>query len=354
MPKFLSVNASVASRNAHLELDVKRGQVVAVIGPNGAGKSTLLQLIAGSLRPTDGQVSMLGRTLSSASSHIPPHKRAVSYVEQHALLFPHMTVADNVAFGPRSRGASRQAARERARTELAAAGLSEFAHRTPHQLSGGQAQRASIARALAIDPELVLLDEPFAALDVTVTPAVRALVRERLAGTSNTALIVTHELLDVVALADAIALVEDGRIVAHGPVTELCANPPTRFMAEFVGVNLLHAQATRADAITLSDQQVLTGLGALTVGTEARATFPPEAISLHLHDVGGSPRNSLHATVTQVEPRGAIVAVTLNVAGQSMRAHVTPGAVAELDLLPGTPVVAAIKASQVTLFEAPC
>jgi len=357
---FLEISAQVSSRHADLNLSVARGQVVAVVGPNGAGKSTLLQLVAGSLRPTSGRVSMLGRELSSKSTHVPPHKRTVSYVEQRALLFPHLNVLDNVAFGPRSRGAGKRAARERALAELTATGLAEFASRKPDQLSGGQAQRASIARALAIDPDLLLFDEPFAALDVSVTPAVRSLLRGRLSGSDQTALIVTHELLDVVALADVIALVEDGRVVACGPVAELCANPPTRFMAEFVGVNLLHGVARGAGSIELEPGVELYGLAlhglepdGAHIGAPARATFGPDAVSLHTSAVGGSPRNHLRATITHIEPRGAVVSVTLECAGQRLRAHVTPEAVAELDLLPGREVIAAIKASSVSLFAGP-
>jgi len=362
---FLEISAQVSSRHADLNLSVARGQVVAVVGPNGAGKSTLLQLVAGSLRPTSGRVMMLGREVSSKSTHVPPHKRTVSYVEQRALLFPHLNVLDNVAFGPRSRGAGKRAARERALAELTATGLAEFAARKPDQLSGGQAQRTSIARALAIDPDLLLFDEPFAALDVSVTPAVRSLLRGRLSGTDQTALIVTHELLDVVALADVIALVEDGRVVACGPVAELCANPPTRFMAEFVGVNLLHGVVRGAGSIELEPGVELHGLepnslelngpvpDGARIGAPGRATFGPDAISLHTSAVGGSPRNHLSATITHIEPRGAVVSVTLECAGQRLRAHVTPEAVAELDLLPGREVIAAIKASSVSLFAGP-
>lgn len=377
MASFLSVNASMASRDAQFALDVSRGEVVAVVGPNGAGKSTLLGLIAGSLRATGGRVEMLGAALSSESTHVPPHKRTVSYVEQRPLLFPHLNVAENVEFGPRSRGARRGVARERARAELAATGLADLAERKPSALSGGQAQRVSIARALAIDPDLLLLDEPFAALDVSVTPAVRSLLRERLERANQTALIVTHDLLDVVALADTVALVEGGRIVAHGPVDELCAAPPTHFMAEFVGLNLMHGQAVETDVVDLGGGLRLSGIGEVSAGSPARATFPPNAVSLHRHEVGGSPRNALPVVVRDLESQGAVVSVALEVeaggvgvgvgagaglgsggsgtaglsaGAQRLRAHVTPAAIAELNLLPGDRVVASIKASQVALY----
>lgn len=352
MADLVHLAAQVAPRGLDVDLAVRPGERVALVGPNGAGKSTVLQLVAGSLRPTAGAVAIDGATVSSPTLHVPPHRRSVAYVEQKPLLFPHLSVLENVMFGPRARGVPRRAARRRAAAELEATGAADLAERRPTQLSGGQAQRVSLARALAIDPALVLLDEPFAALDVSVTPELRRLLRARLVG--MTTLLVTHELLDVVTLADRLVLVEGGRVVADGPVEQLCEAPATQFLADFVGLNLLHGKACGTDRIDLGGQ-VLVGLsnGDLVAGDRARATVAPEGIALHRVAPHGSPRNALTATVTGIEPRGPVVGVALELAGQRLRADLTPAAVAELGLGVGDDVVAAMKATQVRLHPTP-
>ena len=358
MPEILRIAAGVENRGFEADLRIDEGDVVAVVGPNGAGKSTLLQLIAGALRPTSGAVLLRGHLLSGVhegrTAHLPPHRRRFSYVEQRALLFPHFSVLENVAFGPRSRGVGRAQAHERALRELEATGLGELAERRPAQLSGGQAQRVSIARALAIDPEVILLDEPFAALDISVTPALRVLLRERLSARRQSALIVTHDLLDVVSLASQLVLIEGGRIAAHGPTEQLLSAPPTQFLAEFVGLNLLVGRAvTQTEMVLDGDCGTLTGAGDLVSGHRARATVAPQAVSLHLSPPSGSPRNALRGTIAHLESRGPVVAVTITLGpdgGQLLRADLTPGAVAELALVPGTTVWAAMKATQVSLY----
>ncbi|WP_166618099.1 ATP-binding cassette domain-containing protein, partial [Kineococcus vitellinus] len=159
-------------------MEVAPGEVLAVLGPNGAGKSTLLALLAGLLRPTGGRVVLDGRVLSEArGAFVPPHRRGVGLLAQEPLLFPHLGVAANVAFGPRSAGASRARAHREALRWLEAVGAADLAERRPRQLSGGQAQRVALARALAADPRLLLLDEPLAALDAAAAPQVRQVLR---------------------------------------------------------------------------------------------------------------------------------------------------------------------------------
>lgn len=349
MSEFLSIDARVAERDVELRVEISEGETVAVVGPNGAGKSTLLHLIAGSLRPSSGTVTLRGIELSGPTRHLPPHRRRFSFVEQRSLLFPHLNVLDNVAFGPRSRNVPKPEARRRAAVELDATACGELAERRPGQLSGGQAQRVSLARALAIDPEILLLDEPFAALDVSVTPDLRRLLRERLK--DQTALLVTHDFLDVVTLADRLIVVEGGRIVADGGVAEVCGAPPTRFLADFVGVNLLTGVAASPDSLRLGDQLIVGAEGSLEVGRHARATVAPNAVSVFLIQPEGSPRNVLSGTVELIESHGSVVAVTVDIAGQRLRADLTPGAVADLSLVPGLPVFAVVKATQVQLHQ---
>lgn len=332
-----------------MELSAVRGELTALVGPNGSGKSTCIQLVAGALQPDSGVIMIDGATVADARALVPAHRRRVGYLEQRPLLFPHLNVLDNVAYGPRARGLRRPAAQERAAAELAAVGAEHLTARRPRELSGGQAQRVAIARALAIDPDVVLLDEPFAALDATSTPDLRRLLRERLAGV--TTLLVTHDLLDVLALADRIVVLERGRVVSSGPVDDVLTAPPTAFVADFVGVNLLHGTAVDATTLRLDDGPPVVGIGELRPGDMARATIAPDAVSLHRTAPGGSPRNLLGAEVSAFESRGPIVRVSVRLGAQTLRADLTAAAVAELELVPGATVFAVIKATQVHLHR---
>lgn len=344
----LHVSAAIEGRGFAVDVRIQRGDHVAVVGPNGAGKSTFLQLIAGSLRPTAGQVALHGDVVATPERLVPPHRRRIAYVEQRPLLFPHLDVLGNVMFGLVARGIDRREARRRALTELEAVGCAELSDRRANALSGGQAQRVSLARGLAIDPDVLLLDEPFAALDVSVTPALRRLLRDRISGL--TTVLVTHELLDIVTLADRLVVLEGGRVAADGPVDALVASPPTRFLADFVGLNLLTGTVDADGALVVGSERI-TGLsdGELTAGQRARATIAPDAVAIHREAPHGSPRNALRGRIVAIEPRGAVVGVTVDVAGHPLRADLTPGAVADLGLVPDEPVVAVVKATQVRL-----
>lgn len=258
----LEVVARLADRDFAVELEVAAGEVLAVLGPNGAGKSTLLEVVAGLVRPDTGVVRLDGRTLTDTAKGValPPHRRGISLLAQDSLLFPHLTVAQNVAFGPRSRGARGGAARAVAREWLTAVDALEFADRKPGQLSGGQAQRVALARALAVDPQLILLDEPMAALDVAVAPAMRALLRGvlrhpspgdstdkpvRTVSSTRSAILVTHDIIDALTLADRLVVIESGRIVESGPVATVLARPRSAFAARIAGVNLILGTAVR-------------------------------------------------------------------------------------------------------------
>ena len=345
------LDARVDARDVELALTVGEGELLAVVGPNGSGKSTCIQLLAGALRPDSGTVTLGGVVAAGPGVFLPPHRRRIGYLEQRPLLFPHLGVVDNVAFGPRSRGLPAAAARRRAGVELEAVGLAGFGGRRVHELSGGQAQRVAIARALAIDPDLVLLDEPFAALDAAATPELRRLLRERLRGL--TTVLVTHDPLDVLALADGVAHLAAGRVVLRDGVDAVFQRPQTRFLADFVGLNLLHGTAEGASAVRLPSGGVVAGLAEVDLrGGGARAVFPPGAVSLFRDAPHGSPRNELPAVVTGVEDRGLVQRVSLDVAGQRIHADVTPSALRELSLGNGDAVVAVVKATQVTLHPA--
>ncbi len=348
MPDAIHVHAVVPERALDLDVRVPDGSTLAVVGPNGAGKSSLLQLISGELRPDPGLVTVHGVPFSGPVRHVPPHRRRFGHLEQRPLLFPHLTVADNVAFGLRARGTGQAEATARALAELDAVGCEDLAARRPAALSGGQAQRVSLARALAVDPEVMLLDEPLAALDATVAPELRRLLRDRLAGV--TTVLATHDLLDVVALADDMIELGGGRVLARGPVDDLCQRPSTPFLAGFVGVNLLHGTSRGGSEVWIGDDLAVAGSAAQPLPPgPARAVFSPAAVSVFAQAPHGSPRNEMPAVVVHVEDRWPAQRVVLDVVGQRIAADLTPQSVAELGLGAGVPVTAVLKATQVTL-----
>ncbi len=364
------LDCRVEARDVELDLTVPRGRRLALIGANGSGKSTALALLAGHLRPDSGDVRINGSPVSAGRLHVPAHRRRVVSLDQQAGLFPHLTAAANVAFGPRSRGVSRSRARARALAELEAVGCGPLADRKPHQLSGGQAQRVAIARALAVDPELILLDEPLAALDVEVAPEIRRLLAERLAG--RTVVLVTHDPLDLWALAQDVAVIDRGRVVQSGPVEEVLARPGTDFAARMAGVSLIEGLASRGgdhgdhdnndddddDAILhTAGGDTVAGIRSTAVpwvaGERAIATVDPRAVTVHLPDDGatGSARNDWPATVVSLTPSGPLTRVSAELRdGQLVEAEITSRSAAELALVPGSPVRLVAKTVQVTLY----
>ncbi len=380
----VSFDARLRSRDFDVALDVADGETLAVLGPNGAGKSTLLGVLAGLIRPDDGRASLGDRVLFDLSGTRPvwlaPHRRGVALLAQEPLLFPHLTVQANVAFGPRSIGASRADAGARAEHWLNETETLDLADRKPGELSGGQAQRVAIARALAAEPQLLLLDEPLAALDVAVAPTIRRMLRRVIA--DRTTIVVTHDPLDAYLLSDRVVVVGNGRIVEHGPTRDVLERPRAAFTAQLAGVSLLTGKRTAAGLITddgvaisaVQSHRVLTGGGALGLvrpsdtagslgpagaldpaGTGARVTaaLRPSAVRVETGyaarvSVASDGMNVVAATVRDLEPHGDLVRVRT----EWLAADVTPGRVADLDLAPGTPVVLSFAATDVELYPA--
>ncbi|GGT19339.1 ABC transporter ATP-binding protein [Streptomyces purpureus] len=216
-----------------LDLTVRGGHLAAVLGPSGCGKTTLLRVIAGFLRAEAGSVTVAGRTLAGPGVHLPPERRRISIVPQEGALFPHLSVARNVAFG--LTGTERGARARRVDEMLDLVGLGGYGHRMPHELSGGQQQRVALARALAPDPQLVLLDEPFSALDSALRGAVRADVRAVLRAGGATAVLVTHDQQEALSTADVVAVLRDGRVAQCAVPEELYQRPADPWVASFVG-----------------------------------------------------------------------------------------------------------------------
>ncbi|HTK62712.1 MAG TPA: ATP-binding cassette domain-containing protein [Pseudonocardia sp.] len=348
-----------------VSLEIEAGEVVAVLGPNGAGKSTLLGALAGLLRPDAGRIELEGRLLTDtdAGVAVPAHRRRVGLLAQQALLFPHLSVAANVAFGPRCAGAGRAAAAETARHWLEAVDAGELAGRRPAQLSGGQAQRVALARALAGDPRLLLLDEPLSALDVDVAPAMRSLLRRVLRGDgpgpARTVVLVTHHLLDAVVLADRVVVLSDGRVVEDGPARDVLTRPRSPFAARIAGLNLVTGTVC-AGGLRTPDGTVVSGMSesAAEEGAPAVAVFPPSAVSVFRGRPEGSPRNVFAVTLASMEQHAEVVRMRAAAPPggaawlDTLAADVTPAAVADLAAEPGAPLWFAVKANEVGIHPA--
>lgn len=351
----LELSARLASRGFSLDLRIEQGETIAVLGPNGAGKSTLLSVIAGLLVPDAGRATLNDRVLFEVDDtrrrSMPPHERGVAMLAQDALLFPHLSARENVAFGPRSRGASRGEAHRLADEWLARVDATALAHRRPAELSGGQAQRVAIARALAVDPSLLLLDEPMAALDVSVVPSLRRLLRAVLR--DRMAVIVTHNVLDAVMLADRVVLVESGRIVASGPTREVLERPGSAFAAGLVGLNLLRGTLEADGSVRTDDGHAVAatlaagiepgdrvGVAVRPSRVEVAAGSEPVPASPSSPASPASPANGsrteLVAKVTDIEPRGDGIRVRASGTHVTIAADVPPSVVADLDLVPGS------------------
>jgi len=345
---------SGSARGFRLDVSItaRPGEVLALLGPNGAGKTTALRALAGLTPLTAGQLTLDGRILEQpdARLRIAPEDRPVGVVFQDYLLFPHLSALDNVAFGLRTRGVRRAAARAEAAGWLDRVGLAEHATARPRALSGGQQQRVALARALAPRPRLLLLDEPMAALDARTRLDVRAQLRRHLAAFDAVAVLVTHDPLDAMVLADRLTVIEDGRVVQHGPPAEIARHPRSDYIARLVGLNLFRGTADGHD--------VTVDAGAGTVGgAQIRITaadsacgpvfvaFPPSAVTVHRSRPDTSARNVWQATVAGMELHGDQVRLDL-VGTLRLTADLTQGAVAELGLVEGSGVWAAVKATQ--------
>lgn len=357
----LQLRAVVAERGLDVEFSVAAGEVLAVLGANGAGKSTVLHVIAGLFAPDAGVVRLGNRVLTdtAAGVQVATHARRVGLLLQDPLLFPHLRVAANVAFGPRSGGGILPfgGARQAALRWLREVDAEDLADRRPRELSGGQAQRVAIARALAAEPELLLLDEPLAGLDVAAAAAIRAVLRDVVTRTGCSVILVTHDLLDVFALADRVLVLESGKIAEIGQAAAVLAAPRSHFGARIAGVNLVSGVIGADGALHSRSGRRWHGTAALDIpaGREAVAVFAPASVAVYPDPPHGSPRNTVEVTVAELETRSS--AVLVRGADQAdgapgLAASITPDAAAELHIAAGRRVWFSVKAAEVSLYPA--
>jgi molybdate transport system ATP-binding protein len=350
----VSLDVSIRLTLGPLELDmsfaIEEGEVVALLGPNGAGKTTLLRAVAGLVPFRSGHVRLDGKVLEDAATreYVPTERRPIGFVFQDYLLFPHLNVLDNVAFGLRARGVARKAAVEKASVWLDRVGLKSYSGAKPAELSGGQRQRVALARALAPDPRLLLLDEPLAALDVTTRAEVRRDLKRHLDSFEGVRLLVTHDPLEAIALADRLIVMEHGRLVQTGTAAEVTERPRSQYVADLVGVNLLRGEADHG-SVKLTDGHVVAAAGAES--GEVFAVVHPRAVALYRTRPEGSPRNVWPGRASSIELLDNRVRVRIE--GEvPLVAEVTPAALKELNLVEGGQVWLSFKSTDVGVYPA--
>jgi molybdate transport system ATP-binding protein len=299
-------------------LQVGDGEVLALLGPNGSGKSTVLAALAGLIVPEAGRVVLGDRVLTRAGPGaapavaVPASRRRIGLLGQDPLLFPHLTALENVAFGPRASGVGTAVARVTAADWLDAVGLAGLAGARPSALSGGQQQRVAIARALAARPDVLLLDEPMASLDVQTASLIRTLLRDRIADSGVTTVLVTHDAVDAIVLADRVAILDDGRVVDVGDTARVLGEPVNLFAATLVGLNLLHGTVTDQGRVRATDGRHFVGHGELPpAGTRVAVVFPPSAVTVLPEESSEGGVNRWVGTVAMLEPAAGGIRILL-------------------------------------------
>ncbi|MET8649777.1 ABC transporter ATP-binding protein [Nocardia aurea] len=332
-----------------LPLTVAPGEVIALLGPNGAGKTTALRALSGLVALTGGHLRVGEHTWDAPPSvFVPAERREIGVVFQDYLLFAHLSALDNVAFGLRARGHRKARAREQAAASLARVGLADYMHRKPRALSGGQAQRVALARALVTAPRLLLLDEPLAALDAGTRLHVRSDLSHHLREFPGYTVLVTHDPLDAMVLADRLVILENGAIVQQGAPAEVAAAPRSDYVADLMGLNLYRGTA-RGTLVALD-----TG-GEFTIAEPGNGpvyvAFAPNAVGLHPERPVGSPRNSWPVVIAGIEQHAHTIRVRFE-GSPPVLADITPATVVQLGLRPGQRLWAAVKATEMRSYPA--
>ena len=353
-PEGLTFEARATAGSFRLDaaFDVGAKETLVLVGPSAAGKSTCLGIVAGLVRAEPARIVCGGEVWCDTTAGIdrPPEARRVGFVFQDFALFPHRDVLGNVAFGPRARGNSRAAAERAGRRWLERLGLADLASRDTSSLSGGQRQRVALARALAAEPRVLLLDEPFGALDAATRAHVRVELRAFLDELGLPTVLVTHDPVDALALGDTIAVLEAGRVVQKGTREELLSHPRSPVVAELAGLNVYRARLAAGRGL----KEARAGDAVFHVLADERAgdsflAFAPSEVALSVEKAPGSPQNVFAGTVREVLPLPDRLRVSVT-AGVVIVAELTREAGAALDVKPGRPVWVSIKATAIRVY----
>lgn len=354
----LMARLDVRIEDFHLqsEIEVEDRATVALLGPNGSGKSSFVRCLAGLIDVPDGEIEVDGVPWlkTEAGIDLAPQQRSIGVVFQDLALFPHMSALANVAYGIRARGASRRAATAKAEEWLRRLDAMHLADRSARSLSGGEAQKVALARALVLEPRLLLLDEPLSSLDIENRAEARHLLTSLLDDVEGVKIIVTHDPVEALGMADRLAIMEAGRIVQVGAPKEISVRPRSRYAARVAGVNLVRGVVGQRDGLTLlqaSGAELVVAPGEAPVGAEAFATFPASAVTLAERRPEGSARNVFPTTVLRVEVVDGRARVALE-GPVPLTAEITVQSVSDLDVRPGARRWASVKATEIEVYPA--
>jgi molybdate transport system ATP-binding protein len=347
---FLEAAVRIERSRFHLEIELAaaEGEIVAIVGPNGAGKSTLVNSLSGLIPVANGKVAVGGAVWEDTAARVRlrPQRRSVGVMFQHLALFANLSVLENVAYGLRSIHTSKSTAHQTALEILDRLGAERLARSPVAELSGGQAQKVALARALAAQPDLLLLDEPTSKLDVSSRTEVRRSLSSALQDFAGVSLLVTHQPVEALALAKRVLVLEEGIVTQRGTPTELQLRPRSSYVAQFVGVNLFEGRSS-------ADQVQLTG-GASVAVVDAPAgdvfvSIHPTAIALHRNRPEGTPRNIWRLDVAEIDLEGERTRVRLH-GDLTLVSEITRAAASQLHIEAKGAVWASVKATQVRTY----
>jgi molybdate transport system ATP-binding protein len=343
-----------------VSLSAEGGQTLVLVGESGAGKTTILNMLAGLLSPDEGRIILDGATLFAAGDGtrlaVAADQRPIGYVFQDYALFPHLSVFDNVAFGLRAQRMADRLVRRRVIESLEQLGIAPFAQHRPTKLSGGQQQRTALARALVLEPRLLLLDEPLSALDLSTRQQVRIELRRTLGDLSCATLLVTHSPFEAMVFGEQIAVIERGRIVQIGRREDLLQHPRSPYVAGLMGVNLFRGKVAHRDSMGLA--RVETAHGVLTIVADSKTNeeifvaVDPTEVTIHTMPPTGSAQNVFTGLIVELVPEppfGARIRVVLDTK-PPLVAQITARAVQSLNLREGMAVHASFKATAVSVY----
>ena len=312
-------------------LDVSEGEFVTLLGPSGCGKTTTLRMVAGLIEPSDGHIYFDDQDVT----YLPPHARNIGFVFQTPALFPHLSVADNIAFGLSVKGRKKEFIQKRVEDMLFLVELSGYGERLPAQLSGGQQQRVALARVLATDPRVLLFDEPLSALDKNLRDTLKYSILDLQRKTHKTAIYVTHDQSEAFTISDRIVVMNGGRVEQIGSQTDIYLHPQTPFVAEFIGANnSLPGKVTSADGAGDETRAVVSADGftlhckthtRFNTGDSVLAYIRPENIIVLNDSEGAGYENIVEGLIDRVIFEGATAQLRVDVGGREIRADVTGG-----------------------------
>jgi spermidine/putrescine ABC transporter ATP-binding subunit len=335
-----------------LDLDIERGVFFSLLGPSGCGKTTTLRLIAGFEQPTRGDIYIRGKRVTG----VPAHKRNFGMVFQSFALFPHLTVAQNVAFGLKMRRVDAASIKRRVADALELVALGSFGDRYPRQLSGGQQQRVALARAIVFEPDVLLLDEPLSALDKMLREQMQVELRQLQRRLGTTTVFVTHDQEEALTMSDRVAVMMDGRIQQAGAPRDIYERPGTEFVATFLGAsNILTGKVQGRDG-----NKLVVGLGNAFLSVDAPSGTADRYVAGHAiklalrpEKIRLDPQGRMAATVKEIVYRGAQTHLYMDMPGGPVAAHLPNASVAPLDLAPGAVVRLAWDDENVVALSSP-